>query len=93
MNVVDPDKDKMAEHKEDYRNGGLGDVKIKRYLNKVLEKELAPIRQRREKFAQDTDAVYEMLVEGSKKANEKANQTLAEVRNAIGLNYFDHFDK
>ena len=93
LDVFDPDKDKVAELKEDYRKGGLGDVKIKRYLNKVLEKELAPIRQRREKFAQDTDAVYEMLVEGSKKANEKANQTLAEVRNAIGLNYFDHFDK
>lgn len=89
LDVFDPDKDKVAELKEQYQKGGLGDVKIKRYLNKVLENELAPIRERREKFAQDEDAVYEMLLEGSKKANKVANQTLQEVRNAIGLNYFD----
>ena len=70
------------------RKGCLGDVKIKRYLNKVLEAELAPIRERREKFAQDEDAVYEMLLEGSKKANKVANATLEQVRDAIGLNYF-----
>ena len=46
-------KDEVAELKEEYQKGGLGDVKIKRYLNKVLEAELAPIRERREKFAQD----------------------------------------
>lgn len=89
LDVFDPDKDKVAELKEQYQKGGLGDVKIKRYLNKVLEAELAPIRERREKFAQNEDAVYEMLLEGSKKANKVANQTLQEVRNAIGLNYFD----
>ena len=88
LDVFDPDKDKVAELKEEYQKGGLGDVKIKRYLNKVLEAELAPIRQRREEFAKDEDAVYEMLLEGSKKANQVANQTLEEVRDAIGLNYF-----
>ena len=88
LDVFDPDKDKVAELKAEYKNGGLGDVKIKRYLNKVLENELAPIRERREKFAQDEDAVYEMLLEGSKKANKVANETLEEVRDAIGLNYF-----
>lgn len=88
LDVFDPDKDKVAEFKAEYQNGGLGDVKIKRYLNKVLENELAPIRERREKFAQDEDAVYEMLLEGSKKANKVANETLEEVRDAIGLNYF-----
>lgn len=67
LDVFDPDKDKVAELKAEYQKGGLGDVKIKRYLNKVLEAELAPIRERREKFAQDEDAVYEMLLEGSKK--------------------------
>ena len=86
--VFDPDKDKVAELKAEYQKGGLGDVKIKRYLNKVLEAELAPIRERREKFAQDEDAVYEMLLEGSKKANKVANATLEQVRDAIGLNYF-----
>ncbi|MCT3603398.1 tryptophan--tRNA ligase [Lactobacillus acidophilus] len=88
LDVFDPDKDKVAELKAEYQKGGLGDVKIKRYLNKVLENELAPIRERREKFAQDEDAVYEILLEGSKKANKVANETLEEVRDAIGLNYF-----
>lgn len=88
LDVFDPDKDKVAELKEEYQKGGLGDVKIKRYLNKVLEAELAPIRERRKKFAQDEDAVYEMLLEGSKKANKVANETLQQVRDAIGLNYF-----
>lgn len=88
LDVFDPDKDKVAELKAEYQKGGLGDVKIKRYLNKVLEAELAPIRERREKFAQDEDAVYEMLLEGSKKANKVANATLEQVRDAIGLDYF-----
>lgn len=88
LDVFDPNKDKVAELKAEYQKGGLGDVKIKRYLNKVLEAELAPIRERREKFAQDEDAVYEMLLEGSKKANQVANATLEQVRDAIGLNYF-----
>ena len=88
LDVFDQDKDKVAELKAEYQKGGLGDVKIKHYLNKVLEAELAPIRERREKFAQDEDAVYEMLLEGSKKANKVANATLEQVRDAIGLNYF-----
>ena len=88
LDVFDPDKDKVAELKAEYQKGGLGDVKIKRYLNKILEAELAPIRERREKFAQDEDAVYEMLLEGSKKANKVAYATLEQVRDAIGLNYF-----
>ncbi len=88
LDVFDPDKDKVAELKAEYQKGGLGDVKIKRYLNKVLEAELAPIRERRERYAQDEDAIYEMLLEGSKKANTVANETIEQVRDAIGLNYF-----
>lgn len=88
LDIFDPDKDKVAQLKEDYQKGGLGDVKIKRYLNTVLEKELAPIRERRAQYEQDISVVYDMLIEGSKKANEVANQTLQEVRDAIGLNYF-----
>lgn len=88
LDVFDPDKDKVAELKAEYQKGGLGDVKIKRYLNKVLEAELAPIRECREKYAQDEDTIYEMLLEGSKKANTVANETLEQVRDAIGLNYF-----
>ncbi|MCT7848618.1 MAG: tryptophan--tRNA ligase, partial [Lactobacillus iners] len=68
----------------------LGDVKLKQYLYQVIEAELMPIRERRANFAQNPAEVYEMLQEGSRKANVVANQTLAEVREAIGLNYFDH---
>lgn len=90
LDIFDKDKDKVAELKEQYRAGGLGDVKIKRYLNEVLETELGPIRARREEFAKDIPAVYAMLKEGSEKANEVANKTLEEVRRAIGVNYFDN---
>lgn len=90
LDIFDKDKDKVAELKEQYRAGGLGDVKIKRYLNEVLEAELGPIRARREEFAKDISAVYAMLKEGSEKANEVANKTLEEVRRAIGVNYFDN---
>ncbi|KRM57366.1 tryptophan--tRNA ligase [Ligilactobacillus animalis] len=89
LDIFDPDKQKVAELKEHYQAGGLGDVKIKRYLNEVLEAQLGPIRQRREEFAKDTPSVYTMLKEGSQKANAVAEQTLAEVRAAIGVNYFD----
>lgn len=88
LDAFDPDQDKVAELKAQYQKGGLGDVKIKRYLNQVLEKELAPIRERRAHFAQDPDSVYDMLLAGSKKAKQVADQTLQEVRDAIGLNYF-----
>lgn len=90
LDIFDKDKDKVAELKEQYRAGGLGDVKIKRYLNEVLEAELGPIRARREEFAKDIPAVYAMLKEGSEKANEVANKTLEEVRREIGVNYFDN---
>lgn len=88
LDVFDPDKDTVAQLKEDYQKGGLGDVKIKHYLNKVLEAELAPIRERRQKYAENLDAVYDMLYQGSQKANQVADQTLQEVRDAIGFNYF-----
>lgn len=89
LDIFDPDKQKVAELKEHYQAGGLGDVKIKRYLNEVLEAQLGPIRQRREEFAKDIPSVYTMLKEGRQKANAVAEQTLAEVRAAIGVNYFD----
>ena len=89
LDIFDPDKQKVAELKEHYQAGGLGDVKIKRYLNEVLEAQLGPIRKRREEFAKDIPSVYAMLKEGSQKANAVAEQTLAEVRAAIGVNYFD----
>lgn len=90
LDIFDPDKQKVQELKDQYQAGGLGDVKIKRYLNEVLQNELRPIRERREKYEADIDAVYQILKDGSDKANAVAEQTLKEVRDAIGVNYFDH---
>ena len=70
------------------RAGGLGDVKTKRYLLEILERELGPIRERRIEFAQDMGEVYNMLQKGSEKAREVAGQTLSEVKEAMGLHYF-----
>lgn len=88
LDIFDPDKEHVQELKAQYRAGGLGDVKIKRYLFEVLNNELKPIRERREEFAKDIPAVYDMLKQGCADANEVANQTLAEVRHAMGLDYF-----
>lgn len=82
------DKQKVEEMKEHYRNGGLGDVKIKKFLNEVLQAELEPIRNRRNEYKKDIDAVYKMLKDGSDKAREVTSKTLDEVRTAIGLEYF-----
>ncbi|AHA04500.1 tryptophan--tRNA ligase [Pediococcus pentosaceus] len=90
LDIFDPDKQKVQELKDQYQAGGLGDVKIKRYLNEVLQNELRPIRERREKYEADIDAVYQILKDGSDKANAVAEQTLKEVRDAIGINYFDN---
>lgn len=88
LDVFADDKQKVQELKDQYRAGGLGDVKIKRYLNEVMQAKFDPIRQRRKEYAKDLDAVYEILQKGSEKANEVAEQTLHEVRSAIGINYF-----
>ena len=72
---------------EDQR-GGLGDVKTKRYLLEILERELAPIRERRLEYAKDMGEVFRMLEKGSQVAREVAGQTLSEVKEAMGINYF-----
>ncbi|MFS1664169.1 tryptophan--tRNA ligase [Streptococcus sp. zg-JUN1979] len=74
--------------KEHYQRGGLGDVKTKRYLLEILERELEPIRKRRLEYASDMGQVFRMLDEGSQKAREVAGQTLFEVKSAMGINYF-----
>ncbi len=88
LDIFDKDPAKVQELKDHYRHGGLGDVKIKRYLMEVLNAELAPIRQRRAEFAKDLPAVMDMLKAGSDRANQVAAQTLDEVKDAMGLNYF-----
>jgi tryptophanyl-tRNA synthetase len=88
LDIFDKDVAKVQELKEQYRHGGLGDVKIKRYLMEVLNAELAPIRQRRAEFATDLPAVMDILKAGSDRANQVAAKTLDEVKDAMGLNYF-----
>ncbi len=84
-----PDYKNLDELKDHYRRGGLGDVKIKKFLIKVLQSELKPIYERRLEFAKDTDAVYEILKKGTQKAKAKAAQTLAKVRHSMQIDYFD----
>ncbi len=84
-----PDYKNLDEVKEHYKRGGLGDVKVKKFLNRVLEEELRPIRGRRKRWEQDIPAVYEILKSGSEKAERVAAQTLKEMRAAMKINYFD----
>ncbi|NYS48574.1 tryptophan--tRNA ligase [Streptococcus danieliae] len=74
--------------KDHYQRGGLGDVKTKRYLLEILERELGPIRERRLEFAQDMGQVYEMLKKGSQVAQAVAAETLDQVKEAMGIRYF-----
>lgn len=88
LDIFGKDKEKIQGMKEHYRYGGLGDVAIKNYLFDVINEELTPIRNRRAEYAKDPEAVYEMLQRGSEKANIVANETLQQVKSAMGINYF-----
>ena len=85
-----PEYANLQEVKDHYTRGGLGDMKVKKFLNAVLEEELSPIRERRKEFQKDIPYVYQVLKEGSEKAREVAAQTLAEVRAAMKIDYFDN---
>ena len=87
-----PDYRNLDELKAHYTRGGLGDVKVKRFLNSVLQEELEPIRQRRKEIAKDIPAVYRILEEGSKKARAKASETLADMKRAMKINYFEDME-
>lgn len=84
-----PEYNNLEELKDHYRRGGLGDMKCKKFLTKVLNKQLEPIRMRRHEFEQDIPEVYNILKKGSEAAREVAAQTLHEVREAMRINYFD----
>ena len=84
-----PDYKNLDELKAHYMRGGLGDVKVKKFLNNVIQDELRPIRERRKEIAKDIPAVYKILEEGSIKAEKKAAQTLAEMKRAMKINYFE----
>ena len=84
-----PDYQNLDELKEHYQRGGLGDVKVKKFLNKVLEAELGPIRERRKMWEQRIPDVYDILQAGSEVAEKKAAETLNDVREAMKIYYFD----
>ena len=79
----------LDELKAHYTRGGLGDVKVKRFLNNVLQEELEPIRQRRKEWEKDIPEIYNILKKGSEAAREVAAQTLSEVKSAMRINYFE----
>lgn len=83
-----PEYENLDALKDHYRRGGLGDVKVKRFLNEVLQQTLAPIRERREVLEQDKGEVLRILEQGSLKAREVAAQTMDEVRHVMRLDYF-----
>lgn len=84
-----PDYESLDELKAHYTRGGLGDMKVKRLLESVLQETLEPIRSRRAEFEKDIPSVYEMLRQGSLKARETAAETLSKVKKAMKIDYFD----
>ena len=84
-----PEYANLDELKDHYKRGGLGDVKVKKFLNNVLQEELSPIRVRRAEYEKNIEGVYEILKKGSEVAAETAAQTLSEVKAAMKINYFD----
>lgn len=84
-----PEYQNLDELKDHYKRGGLGDMKCKKFLNKVLEKELSPIRERRHQWEQDIPAVLDVLKQGTASARAFAQQTMDEVRKAMRIDYFN----
>ena len=84
-----PEYQNLDELKAHYQRGGLGDVKVKRFLNAIMQETLEPIRNRRKEFSKDIPAVYEMLQKGCEVARAAAAETLADVKKAMKINYFD----
>ncbi len=84
-----PEYQNLDELKDHYRRGGLGDMKCKKFLNQVLNQFLEPMRKRRSEFEKDIPEIYNILRKGTEKARETAAQTMAEVREAMRINYFD----
>ena len=83
-----PDYANLDEMKAHYKRGGLGDVKVKKFLNNVLQTELEPIRKRREEFQKDIPYVYDVIKKGSEVAEEVAAKTLSDVKKAMRIDYF-----
>jgi tryptophanyl-tRNA synthetase len=83
-----PDYKNLDELKEHYSKGGLGDVTIKRFLDKVLQDRLAPIREKRKYYENHIEEVYNILKIGTENANKACNEVVKNVKSAMGINYF-----
>lgn len=88
LDIFDDNKEKVAELKEQYKKGGLGDVVIKKYLIEILEKIISPIRTKREELAKDPEAIMKILKEGTAKAREVAGNTMKDVKKVVKIDYF-----
>ena len=84
-----PEYPNLDELKAHYVRGGLGDVKVKKFLNNIMQETLEPIRNRRKELEKDIPALYDVLKKGSDTAREVAAQTLSEVKSAMKINYFE----
>ena len=89
LDVFAKDKEKVAEMKAHYQRGGLGDVAVKKYLIEVLDEILKPIRECRAELAKNPEKVYEILRAGNEKARLQTSKTLAEVKRAMKIDYFE----
>ena len=87
-----PEYSCLDELKAHYTRGGLGDVKVKKFLNSVLQAELEPVRNRRKEYQKDIEYVYDILKKGSEKAESTAAKTLEDVKNSMKINYFEDKD-
>lgn len=87
-----PEYENLDALKEHYTRGGLGDVKVKKFLNHVLQEELEPIRTRRKQYAENIEWVYEVLKQGSMEARKEAADTLDQMKAAMKINYFEDAD-
>ena len=85
-----PDYNNLDELKDHYKRGGLGDVKVKKFLNNVMQAELEPIRERRKSWEKRLSDVYDILRKGSEIAEKKAAETLSDVKKAMQIDYFDN---
>ncbi len=87
-----PEYNNLEELKKHYQRGGLGDVKIKKFLNAILQEELEPIRTRRKEFEKHIPEVYNILMNGSKKARSFASKKIEEVKSTMKIDYFNDFN-
>ena len=85
-----PEFQNLDELKKAYEKGGIGDMKVKKFLNNVMEETLKPIRERRKYWENHIMEVYQILKDGTEKARQKAIETTKEVKAAMGINYFEN---